>query len=107
MPHKIGPRRPFRHFIVEHRESKGLTQEQLADRIGCDAMTVSRWENYKVRIDFNILAAVAEALYGDMAEPEDMLHHPEEPTADQLLRQLPEDDQQHFMKQIKRAANQG
>jgi len=70
-------------------------------------MTVSRWENYKVRIDFNILAAVAEALYGDMAEPEDMLHHPEEPTADQLLRQLPEDDQQHFMKQIKRAANQG
>jgi len=104
MPVKIGPKKAFRHYIAEHREALGLTQEQLGERLGCGHMTVSRWETYKVRVDFPILAAVAEALYGDLAEPEDMLHHPDEPTPNQLFRQLPEDDQVHFLKQIKKAA---
>lgn len=103
MPSKIGPKRPFIHYIVEHRDAKGVTQAQLADRLGCDEMTVSRWERYVTRVDMPILAAVAEALYGDLAEAEDMLHHPDRPSANQLLRQLPVDDQEHFLKQIKRA----
>jgi transcriptional regulator with XRE-family HTH domain len=107
MPAKIGPRKAFVHFIAAHREAKNLTQEDLANRLGCDVMTVSRWENYKTRIDFPILAAVAEALYGDMAEAEDMLHHPDEPTPNQLLRQLPKDDQKYFIKQLKNATKQG
>lgn len=107
MPAKIGPKKAFVHYIAEHRDAKDLTQEDLANRLGTTGMTVSRWENYKVRVDFPILAAVAEALYGDLAEAEDMLHHPDEPSPNQLLRQLPKDDRQHFIKQIKRAVKQG
>lgn len=107
MPSKIGPKRPFIHYIAEHREAKGVTQAQLADRMGTNEMTISRWERYATRVDMPILAAVAEALYGDMAEAEDMLHHPDRPSPNQLLRQLPPDDQEHFLRQIKRAAKQG
>lgn len=106
MPSKIGPKKPFIHYIAEHREAKGVTQAQLADRMGTNEMTISRWERYATRVDMPILAAVAEALYGDMAEAEDMLHHPDRPSPNQLLRRLPADDQEHFLKQIKRAAGQ-
>lgn len=104
MPAKIGPKKRFVHYIVEHREALELTQEQLADRIGTTHMTVSRWENYKTRVDFPILAAVAEALWGDSERAEDLLHHPDRPTPNQLMRQLPDDDQKHFYKQLKNAA---
>lgn len=104
MPAKIGPKKPFQHFIAEHRLKAGLTQKDLAARLETTEMTISRWENYETRVDFPILAAVAEALYGDMAEAEDILHHPDEPTANQLLRRLPEDDRAHFLKQMKNAA---
>lgn len=104
MPAKIGPKKAFVHYITEHREAEGLTQKQLADRIGTDSMTVSRWENYKTRVDFPILAAIAEALWGDVDRAEDLLHHPDKPSPNQLLRQLPHDDQRHFIKQLKNAA---
>jgi len=101
MPAKIGPKKPFVHFIVEHREAKKLTQEQLAERLGCDVMTISRWETYKTRVDMPVLAAIAEALGGDLMQAEDLLHHPDEPTPNQLLRRLPADDRKLFIKQIK------
>lgn len=103
MPSKIGPKKPFRHFIAEHRAKAGLTQKQLAQRLETTEMTISRWENYETRVDMPILAAVAEALYGDMAEAKDLLSHPDQPTADQMLRLLPEDEQRHIMTQIRRA----
>lgn len=105
MPPKIGPKKPFVHFIAEHRLKAGLTQKQLAARLETTEMTVSRWENYETRVDFPILAAVAEALYGDEAEAEDILHHPDRPSANQLLRVLPKDEQGHWMKQLKKAAS--
>lgn len=104
MPAKIGPKKPFVHFIAEHRLAKGLTQKQLAERLEADVMTVSRWETYEVRVDFPILAAIAEALGGDEMEAEDLLHHPNQPTPNQLLRRVPVDDREAFIRQIKRAA---
>ena len=103
MPSKIGPKKPFQHFIAEHREGKNLTQAQLAGRMGCGEMTVSRWETYKVRVDLPTLAAIAEALYGDGGEAEDLLHHPDKPSPNQLLRKLPREDQNFFIKQLKNA----
>ncbi|HDA7401470.1 TPA: helix-turn-helix transcriptional regulator, partial [Staphylococcus aureus] len=50
MPAKIYPKRTRRVFLTEHREAKGLTQKQLAERLGCDVMTISRWELHKVAI---------------------------------------------------------
>jgi transcriptional regulator with XRE-family HTH domain len=63
-----------------------LSQKQLADRLGCDVMTVSRWELHKTAISTDALAALAEALGGDMMEPEDLYHHPDQPSPNQLLR---------------------
>lgn len=91
MPAKIYPRRPRRVFLAEHREAKGLTQKQLADRLGSDVMTVSRWELGKTALSTDALAAVSEALWGDLGEPEDLYHHPDAPTPNQLLRGQPPD----------------
>lgn len=80
---RIGPRRAKRVYLVEWRESRGLTQEQLADRLGVASMTVSRWETGRAQVTTNVLAAIAE-VYG--AESEDFYRHPDTPSADALLR---------------------
>lgn len=105
MPEKIGPKKPFKHFIAEHRLKAGLTQKQLALRLDTTEQTVWRWEKYETRVDLPILAAVAEALYGDLGEAEDILHHPDRPTPNQLMRGLPKGEQDYFMAQLKRAAS--
>lgn len=89
MPAKIYPRRPRKVFLAEWRDSKGLTQQQLADRLECDVMTISRWELGKVAISTDALAALVEKLGGDLMEPEDLYHHPDRPTPNQLLRDQP------------------
>lgn len=98
---KIHPRRTRRVYLAEHRESRGLTQKQLAERLGCDVMTVSRWELHKVAISTDALAALAEALGGDMMEPEDLYHHPDKPTPNQLLRGQPQEIQDQALSIIK------
>lgn len=100
MPVKIYPKRPRRIYLAEWRESKNLTQQQLADRLGCDVMTISRWELHKVAVSTDALAALAEALGGDFMEPEDLYHHPDEPTANQLLRNQPPDIIESAIKMI-------
>ena len=98
---KIHPRRVRRVYLTEWRESKDLTQKQLAERLGCDVMTVSRWELHKVAISTDALAALAEALGGDFMEPEDLYHHPDRPTPNQLLRGQPQDIQEQALSIIK------
>jgi len=100
MPRKTEPKKPFVHFIAEHRMKAGLTQKKLEERLGASPMTVSRWETYEVRVDMPTLAAIAEALGGDL-EAEDLLHHPDRPTPNQLLRKLPKDDQDFVLRTIK------
>jgi transcriptional regulator with XRE-family HTH domain len=101
MPAKIYPRRRRRVFLAEWRESKNLSQKQLAERLGCDVMTISRWELGKVAISTDALAALAEALGGDLMEPEDLYHHPDKPTANQLLRDQPPDIVDSALKMLK------
>lgn len=86
MPVKIGPKKPRRIYLAEHREAAGLTQKQLAERLGTTDMTVSRWERGTVAISTDTMAAIAYALKGDMMEPEDLYHHPDRPSPNQLLR---------------------
>jgi DNA-binding XRE family transcriptional regulator len=38
---------PFRSVIKRERELRGWSQEELAQKLGCDLKTVSRWENGK------------------------------------------------------------
>lgn len=104
MPVKIGPKKAVTVYIAEHRLKIPLTQAQLEERLGAKHMTVSRWERGEVRVDIDTLGAIAEALWGDSDRWEDLLHHPDKPTPNQLMRQLPEDDQRYFVKQLKNAA---
>ena len=55
-----------KYFIKEHRQAAGLTQSELAKRIGCDQAMVARWENIE-RDDETIitdesLSKIAKAL---------------------------------------------
>lgn len=98
MPIRIGPKKPFRLFIAEWREAKGLTQEQLAQRLGTSDVTVSRWETRKRQPDLNAQAALAEAL--DI-EVFDLRRHPDQPSADALLRHQPIEIQEQAIRLIK------
>ena len=98
MPARIGPRRPIRLYLSEWREDKGLTQEQLAARLGTTHVTISRWETGKRRPDLNAQEAVAEALG---IEAVDLRRHPAQPSADELLRGQPPEIVDQAMKLIR------
>lgn len=95
---RIGPKKPFRLYIAEWREHRHLTQQQLADRLGTSDVTVSRWETRKRQPDLNAQAAIAEAL--DI-EPFDLRRHPDQPSADALLRGQPVEVKEQAIRLIK------
>jgi transcriptional regulator with XRE-family HTH domain len=99
MPVKIGPRKQRKIFLAEHREAKGLTQDQLAGRLETTAMTVSRWERQATAMTTDTLEAVAKALGGNL-EAEDLYHHPDRPSPNQLLRGQPPEVVESAMKMI-------
>jgi transcriptional regulator with XRE-family HTH domain len=97
MPPRIGPKKPFKLFIAEWREAKGLTQQQLADRLGTSDVTISRWETRMRQADLDAQEAIAEALG---IEPNDLRRHPDQPSADALLRDQPQEVVEQAIKLI-------
>ena len=55
-------------FIKELRKEKGLTQEQLAERLNVSGRTVSRWETGANMPDISLLVELAE--FFDVSIPE-------------------------------------
>lgn len=98
MPARIGPRKPFRLYIAEWRENRGLSQETLANRLETSGVTISRWETKKRQPDLNALAAIAEAMDIDVF---DLWRHPDQPSADALLRDQPQEIRDQAMKLIR------
>ena len=47
-------------FIALNRKNKGLTQEQLAEKLGVTNKTVSRWETGKYMPDLSLLKPLSE-----------------------------------------------
>lgn len=86
MATRIGPRRPRRTYLSEWRDSRGLTQQQLANRLGVSDVSISRWETGRALLSTDVMAAIAEALN---IEPQDLYRHPDQPSADALLRDQP------------------
>lgn len=68
-----------RHFIKEWRKHRGLTQDQLADRVGVATSTISQLETGKQGYSQPTLEAIADAL---QCEPADLLmRNPQTPDA--------------------------
>lgn len=94
---RIGPRKPRRIFLSEWREARGLSQKSLGERFDPEVtdMTVSRWEagargergKHSAQLNSDVIAALAEALD---CEVEDLYRHPDTPSADALLRNVPD-----------------
>ena len=49
-------------FIATNRKEKKLTQEQLAEKLGVTAKTISRWENGNYMPDISLLQPLSEEL---------------------------------------------
>lgn len=70
--------------IKYHRKRLGLTQEQLADRLGVSAQAVSKWENNQSCPDISILPEIADLfgisideLLGKERKTSDIVHEAE------------------------------
>lgn len=95
---RIGPRRPRRIYLAEWRDHRGLTQEQLGQRLGVAGVSISRWETGRVLLSTDVMAAIAEALAP--MEPQDLYRHPDQPSADALLRDQPPEVRDQAIKLI-------
>lgn len=55
-------------FIRDIRKENGLTQEQLAEKLGVSQKSVSRWETGKTMPDYALLPGICEVLNINVAE---------------------------------------
>lgn len=82
MPKRIAFRKPRprrRTFIKEWRQHRGLSQEQLADRLETSVASISRIESGAQPYTQDVLEALADAL---MTTPASLLmRNPQEPEA--------------------------
>ncbi|MBP5678712.1 MAG: helix-turn-helix transcriptional regulator [Bacilli bacterium] len=49
-------------FILNCRKEKGLTQEQLAEKLGVTSKSISRWENGNTMPDYSLLKDLCDEL---------------------------------------------
>lgn len=85
-----------RHFIREWRKHRGLTLEQLAERVGLTHGAISQLERGETNYTQPTLEAIAEALD---CEPADLImRRPDGPTWSiwDEVRGLPEDEQRRL-----------
>jgi HTH-type transcriptional regulator, cell division transcriptional repressor len=56
-------RTPFGERMAQAREQAGLTQDELADKLGLDQRVIAYWERRPVALRPNQLTALADALH--------------------------------------------
>ena len=83
MVQRIGPKKPRQNYLRAWREERGLTQEQLSDRLNTSKGQISSWETGRRSMTWAVQEALAEAL---SIEPWDLFRDPQQPSADELLR---------------------
>ena len=94
---RIGPRRPIRWYLKEWREKRGLTQEQLADRMETNKGQVSKLERGAQRMNDEWIAGCAFALG---VEPGDLLKDPNAPCPHDLLSGATPEQREKALKMI-------
>ena len=104
---RIGNRRAIHWYVREHRERRGLTQEQLAERLDTNKGQVSKLERGAQRMNDDWAALIADALN---IEPWQLLRHPDAPDPADLLTGLLEKDRERvrqFAEALKKTGTDG
>jgi transcriptional regulator with XRE-family HTH domain len=102
------PRTPFGQRIAQAREHAGLTQAELAARMGVTQPVVAYWEREPVALRIEQLAALADALgvtidylAGRSAKPRTPKGPPSKlRVAFEKAQKLPRSQQQHILKVV-------
>jgi transcriptional regulator with XRE-family HTH domain len=80
---RIGRKQKSHLYIKEWMEARGLSDQKMADRIGVERPTITRWRTEQHRLNPEKIAAIAAAL--DI-EPAELWRPPHRPSVDALLR---------------------
>lgn len=88
MTERIGPLKPFRHYIREWMEKREINQERMAGRLEIESGTVSKLLSGRMRLSDKWLSAFAAALDVEVA---DLFIDPNRPTQADLLAGLSDD----------------
>ena len=95
---RIGSKKALILHLADWREEKGLTQQELADRMDTSDVTISRWETGKRKPSDKAKADLAYALGLD--DPIDLYRDPRRPSADALIRGQPQEVVDQVLKVI-------
>lgn len=87
---KIGPKKPYRHYLREWMRNRDLTQAAIADRLDVGKGTVNKLINGKMPLSERWLVGFSEALN---IEVSDIFRDPARPTREELLADLSNEDQ--------------
>ena len=85
---RIGPRRPFKHYIREWMEVRDINQERLAGRLEVESSTISKLLTGRIRMSDRWMSAIADALNLEIHE---LFLDPDRPSQNELLEGLDED----------------
>jgi transcriptional regulator with XRE-family HTH domain len=85
---RIGRKQRSHLYIEQWMEARGLSDQKMADRIGVERPTVTRWRRQQHRLNPEKIAAIAAAL--DI-EPAELWRPPSRPSVDALLRDADDD----------------
>lgn len=80
---RIGSSKPLRWFTREWREAKGLSQDQVAERLETNRGQISKLERGELRMNDDWIAGISYALG---IEPSELLRDPRIPSQADMLR---------------------
>ena len=89
---------PFRHYLKEWRLKRGLTQQQLAQRLNTTKGHISRYERGHRAMTSHVQFRLMRALG---ITPVQFFMHPDLPSADALLERLAPADRQRYIKALR------
>jgi transcriptional regulator with XRE-family HTH domain len=76
---------------------ENLTQRRLAERLDCQEGTISKLLNGQMEMTQSWLAGIATAMNREVT---DLYRHPDQPSADELLRRLPQEKREEALRYI-------
>ena len=56
----------FSQIVKQLRQERGWSQQEVADRVGLNKMTISQYENGKRKPSFEMIEALAEVFHVDL-----------------------------------------